>query len=308
MKAFWLRWDSGVGAIGWKRTEGASLIDLKAELARRMLRRCEICEWGCSVDRIAGQKGRCGVLDARISSEFLHFGEEPQLIPSYTIFFSGCNFKCAFCQNYDISTDPGNGILVPPTHLAEMIGRRAEGTGRSRSVKGGRSLSGKAVNVNWVGGDPTPNIAYILDVLRHSSLNIPQIWNSNMYLSEKSMLLLEGVVDVYLTDFKYGNDACAARLSGVRNYMSVVSRNHIMAMQHAEMIVRHLVLPNHVECCSIPVMNWLSENTPGALVNVMDQYRPMHRAFDHEDISRGIREEEYLRVRDRAESVGLRLV
>ncbi|MDD1767921.1 MAG: radical SAM protein [Methanomassiliicoccales archaeon] len=308
MKTFWSHVSDGSGTVGTKPIEGRSLLDLKAELARRMMRRCEICEWKCSVDRTAGQEGRCGVLDARISSEFLHYGEEPQLIPSYTIFFSGCNFKCAFCQNYDISTDPGNGLLVPATRLADMIERRASGSETSPSVQATGRVRGRAVNVNWVGGDPTPNLAYILDVLRISSADIPQIWNSNMYLSEKSMRLLEGVIDIYLTDLKYGNDSCAKRLSGIPDYMRIVSRNHVLAAKHAEVIVRHLVLPNHVECCSIPAMNWLSKNTPEALVNVMDQYRPMHRAFEHEDISRGVRDEEYERVRDHAESLGLRLV
>jgi putative pyruvate formate lyase activating enzyme len=122
------------------------------------------------------------------------------------------------------------------------------------------------------------------------------------------MRLLEGVIDVYLTDFKYGNDSCAKRLSGIPDYMRIVSRNHALAAKHAEVIVRHLVLPNHVECCSIPILNWISENLPNALVNVMDQYRPMHRAFEHDEISKGLKAGEYERVRDHAESLGLRSV
>lgn len=307
MKAFWSRADSGRDTPSARRIEGESLLDLKAELARRMLSHCEICEWKCGTDRMAGKEGRCGVLDARISSEFLHYGEEPPLLPSYTIFFSGCNFRCAFCQNYDISTAPSNGIHIDPSRLAEMIRNRYGSEEAPVSPRLFGRAGGRAVNVNWVGGDPTPNLPYILEVLQRSMVNIPQVWNSNMYLAERSMHLLEGVMDVYLTDFKYGNDDCAKRLSGVHGYMSVVSRNHILAAKHAEMIVRHLVLPNHVECCSIPVLEWIAKNVPNALVNVMDQYRPMHRACEHSDIDRGLKHSEYESVRGHAEDLGLRL-
>jgi putative pyruvate formate lyase activating enzyme len=308
MRAFWSRADIGRIAHGARRIEGRSLLDLKVELARRMLSHCEICEWKCGADRASGKEGRCGVVDARISSEFLHYGEEPQLIPSYTVFFSGCNFKCAFCQNFDISTDPFNGVRIPPSRLADMIQSRSEVGDVCFSPRSVGRVRRKAVNVNWVGGDPTPNLAYILEVLQELLVDIPQVWNSNMYLTERSMHLLEGVIDVYLTDFKYGNDACAKRLSGAPNYMNVVSRNHILAAKHGEVIVRHLILPNHVECCSIPVLDWLSENVPNALVNVMDQYRPMHRACEYGEISRGLKGEEYELVRDHAEALGLRLV
>lgn len=288
---------------------GPNLLDLKAELASRGLGRCEICEWRCRVDRSSGEKGRCGVLDPRISSDFLHYGEEPPLIPSYTIFFSGCNFRCVFCQNSDISTNPSGGTHIPSQLLSQRIAKKfGPGAGSEiHRVFGGRRLPG-AINVNWVGGDPTPNLAYVLEALRHSSTNLPQVWNSNMYLAKESMELLDGVVDVYLTDFKYGSDSCAKRLSGVPNYLEVVSRNHLLAAGQAEVLVRHLVLPNHVECCSKPVLRWIAENIPNSLVNVMDQYRPVHRAFEHKDISRGLRSSEFEEAHSFARSLGLNLV
>src|SRR4030042_1468196 len=226
------------------RTErGVTLLELKQELARRMLHRCELCERRCKADRASGESGHCGVTEARISSEFLHMGEEPDLVPSYTIFFSGCTFSCVFCQNWNISTRPGSGHMIEPDVLARMIQTK------ERSARRGSHVPGQhARNVNWVGGDPTSNLPFVLDVLGHCNANLPQIWNSNMYLTEESMRLLDGIIDVYLTDFKYGNDNCALRLSNVRDYMSVVTRNHRKAREHAEMIVRHLVLPNHYEC------------------------------------------------------------
>jgi putative pyruvate formate lyase activating enzyme len=279
-----------------------TLLDLKAELARRMLRSCDLCERRCAADRSAGQKGHCGVLEARVCSEFLHVGEEPDLVPSYTVFFAGCTFNCVFCQNWDISTRPDSGTRIEPEELAAMIEVRAGGAGR-----GGGGLRGRARNVNWVGGDPTPNLLFILDVLRHCRANLPQVWNSNMYVTEKSLGLLSGVIDVYLTDFKYGNDACAERLSNVTDYMRIVTRNHVLARRQAEMIIRHLVLPNHFECCTAPVLRWISENLDDVKVNVMAQYRPEHRAREHPDIDRPLRMSEYRAAIDLAEELGLDL-
>lgn len=289
------------------QSEG-SLLTLKTELAKSMLERCEICEWRCGANRTGGKKGKCGVLVPRIPSEFLHLGEEPQLVPSYTVFFAGCNFRCVYCQNFDISTNPDAGAVISPARMAEMIGHNSRGERQLGSQGLRERIASRAINVNWVGGDPTPNIAYVFEVLERSDSRLPQVWNSNMYLTERSMSLLDGVVDVYLTDFKYGNDACARRLSGVPDYVRVVSRNHLIAADQAEVIVRHLVLPNHVECCTIPVLDWISESLPTALVNVMDQYRPVHRAYEHRDLSRVLSAKEFDKALAHAESLGLHLV
>jgi putative pyruvate formate lyase activating enzyme len=245
------------------------------------------------------------VLEARITSEFLHMGEEPDLIPSYTVFFAGCTFDCVYCQNWDISTHPRAGVAISPLEMARMIERMA-GTAGAREPSQDRYTLTR--NVNWVGGDPSPNILYILQTLRECRANIPQIWNSNMYLTEESMALLEGVVDLYLTDFKYGNDACALRLSNAPDYMRVVTRNHLLGRSHAEMIVRHLVLPGHVECCTKPALTWIASNLKDVKVNVMAQYRPEHLARDYPDISRRLRAPEYDHAVGIAEDLGLELV
>jgi putative pyruvate formate lyase activating enzyme len=152
-------------------------------------------------------------------------------------------------------------------------------------------------NVNWVGGDPTPNLLCILETLKECEDNIPQVWNSNMYCSTETMKLLDGVIDVYLTDFKYGNDGCAKRLSKVEGYLEVVKRNHKIAHDKGEVVIRHLVMPNHFDCCSKPVMDWIAKNLPNAVVNIMAQYRPEYHAYDYEDISRHVSIEEVLQVK-----------
>lgn len=292
-------WDAHDHALRDTDTCGAAtLLELKGEIARRMLSRCSMCERRCEANRASGEVGHCGVLQARVSSEFLHTGEEPDLVPSHTIFFAGCTFDCVFCQNWDISTNPKSGRHVQPRTLARTIEQRFLGGSLSQPVR----------NVNWVGGDPTPNIAYILEVLGECTESAPQVWNSNMYLSEESMKLLDGVVDLYLTDFKYGNDGCAVRLSNVPDYMRVVTRNHSLARMQAEMIIRHLVLPGHVECCTRPVLSWIASNLRDVKVNVMAQYRPEHRAKEFPEISRRLIASEYEEATRIASDLGLETV
>ena len=274
-------------------------LDGKKKAAEALSSPCQVCEKACWAMRKEGKKGACGVLDPRISSEFLHFGEEPELVPSHTVFFAGCNFKCAFCQNYDISQQPESGIAMDPTTLAERIGR------------------GGGINVNWVGGDPAPNLAYILDAMacmKRLDIRLAQVWNSNMYMSEKAMGILGGVVDLYLSDFKYGNDRCARRLSGADRYFKVVSRNHLLAASQCEILLRHLVLPGHIECCTRPVLDWVAANIPNNVlkVNVMDQYHPDFMVLEdrerYKELSRRLQPREYLEAVEYARGLGLDIV
>jgi putative pyruvate formate lyase activating enzyme len=160
-----------------------------------------------------------------------------------------------------------------------------------------------ARNVNWVGGDPTPNLLYILEALKNSDVNIPQIWNSNMYCSKETIKLLNGVIDLYLTDFKYGNNECAKRLSKVDNYMDIIKRNHKIVEKNGEMIIRHLVMPNHIECCSKSILQWIADNIPKTPVNIMGQYHPDYFAKNYQDISRSISSEEIRYVEDIAKKL-----
>ncbi|MEA1984029.1 MAG: radical SAM protein [Euryarchaeota archaeon] len=132
-------------------------------------------------------------------------GEEPELVPSHTIFFTGCVFACVYCQNWDISPHPESGTNADPEDLASIIQRRR--------YEGAR-------NVNFV--TPTPHAHSILKIIDRVAVNTPMVWNSNMYHSREVAKLLEGVIDVYLADFKYGDDNCARKYSKVRDYLDVV--------------------------------------------------------------------------------------
>jgi putative pyruvate formate lyase activating enzyme len=199
------------------------------------------------------------------------------------------------CQNGDISKDKDNGLEVTPELLAKMMWElRAEG----------------CHNVNLVGGEPTVHLHTIVeaisllgkvrptprdlqymwlmkpDYLRWRRLpeerytvdgqfNVPILWNSNMFMSGETLEILRELVDIWLPDFKFGNNKCAIRLARTPWYWETVTENHRRIYEWGEdIVVRHLVMPNHVECCTKPVLRWIAENMPGTLVNVMDQYHP----------------------------------
>ena len=281
-----------------------SFLSLKVKIAEEMLKDCCFCERKCQKNRKEGDLGVCKVgEDAVISSAFLHHGEESVLVPSGTIFFSGCTFKCVFCQNYSISqswrAEDGtvlDGVDRTPQQIAAIAGALAN--------EGAR-------NINWVGGDPTSNLHVILNALQHFDKNICQLWNSNMYLTVEGMKLLMEVMDFWLPDLKYANDDFAKKMSRISNYWSVTTRSIKMAHDQGsgEIIVRHLVLPERVEADTYPILQWCSESIPKALVNVMGQYRPMYLVRRHQEkyseINRGITYEELTLARDRAEQLGI---
>jgi len=284
-------------------TPKISFLDLKALIAERILESCHFCERRCEKNRLKGEKGYCKVgWESYVSSAFLHYGEESVLVPSGTIFFSGCTFRCVFCQNYSISQEwlaiDGkviDGVKVSAEQLASYA-RHLEREG--------------ARNINYVGGDPTPNIHTIINSLKYLDSNITQLWNSNFYISKEAMELLLDIMDFWLPDFKYGNDECAKKYSKVSRYFEVVSRNHKLAHDFGsgEMIIRHLVMPNHVECCTKPILKWVAENCPKAMVNIMGQYRPEYkvtRTKDYPEIKKRPSSKEMRQAQKTADDLGI---
>lgn len=298
----WELHDEGMRGFSeaWRRKRmpepvtGPSLLDVKHELALRFLENCRLCERRCGVDRLQGELGFCGVgAQSRLASEFLHLGEEPELVPSHTLFLCGCTFRCVYCQNWDFALDPLAGIPVDPSDLAERI---AAGCGQ-----GSR-------NANFVGGNPDPHLHTILDIIRRLGPDcayLPIAWNSNMFLSAEAMELTAGVMDIYLGDFRYGNDACAERYSEVCDYFAVVSRNFLAAARHGEVMLRHLLLPGHLDCCTAPILCWVAEHLPGVYFNLMFQYRPEYRAALFPEMGRRLSAGEKHAALAMAQSLGI---
>ncbi len=278
------------------------LLDLCRELAYRMLAHCNFCRWDCRVDRTRGTKfGTCKLgSDTRVSTYFHHLGEElvyRGLRGSGTIFFTSCNMRCAFCQNGDISTDKDNGMVADARTLATMAWLlRMEG----------------CHNINWVGGEAVIHLHTIVDAIAllggemarpdlddvrnalrvksdpftltslvsgcgtyAGAFNAPMLWNSNFFMTAEAMKILRLLMDVWLPDFKFGPGRCAITLARTPRYWETVTENLALIHRWGEdFTIRHLVMPNHVECCTYPVLDWIAENMPDVPVNIMDQYHP----------------------------------
>ena len=272
-----------------------SFLDLKIDIANEIIKSCGLCEWNCNVNRYEGKRGVCG-LDrySYVGSAFLHFCEEAPLVPSGTIFFTGCSLKCVFCQNWDISQNPDAGVKVTPKQLAEIAIELAE-----RGAK----------NINYVGGNPDQDIHNVIESLRYMDTWIPLLWNSNMYMTPQALDLLLDIIDIWLPDFKWWDEDHAFRYSRIKRYRQVVTRNLKTVYDYgSDIIIRHLIMPNHVECCTYPILEWIAINTPRVLVNIMDQYRPEYKArYDERfrEISRRVTRDEVSKAYKYAEKLDI---
>ncbi|MEM2576807.1 MAG: radical SAM protein [Candidatus Bathyarchaeia archaeon] len=271
----------------------SSYLDLKIEIARRILKECCFCVRKCKVNRYAGEKGFCGCdSNISVSTFFEHIGEEPELVPSGTIFTCGCTMRCLHCQNWTISQWVERGESYNCKELAQIVD----------------SLHGLGCrNANLVGGDPTPWTFHWLKTFNYVNSNIPIVWNSNSYYSPETAELLAGFTDVYLLDFKYGPGDCALRISNAPNYWTTCTENHLHAKNYGELIIRVLVLPNHLECCVKPILNWISKNLgENTRVNIMFQYRPEWRAYEVPELRRRLTSEEKAKAIQLAKEAGLK--
>ncbi len=269
-----------------------SYLDLKIEIANQILQNGHFCNRKCGVNRTAGEKGFCGCgKTINVSSIFPHLGEEPELVPSGTIFTMGCTMRCLHCQNWAISQWAEDAVEYSPEELArEVENLRLEG----------------CHNVNLVGGDPTPWLPLWLQTFKHVAVNMPVVWNSNAYYSPETAELLAGFADVYLLDFKYGSGDCAKRLSEAPDYWEVCTRNHLSAKRYGELLVRVLVLPRHLECCTKPILDWIAKNLGvETRVNLMFQYRPEWRAHETTELRRRLTASEMEQAVRLAEAAGL---
>jgi putative pyruvate formate lyase activating enzyme len=292
--------------VGHIQISIASLKELAHEAVAK-LECCEICPRRCRVNRLKDERGFCrtGRL-ARVASYSPHFGEEAALVGhcgSGTIFFSGCNLACVFCQNYDIS-QLDQGKEVPAETLAKMM----------------LALQNAGChNINFV--TPTHVVPQILEALvlaEEEGLKVPLVYNSSGYDSVETLQLLEGVFDIFMPDAKYGSDEPALKYSQAPEY------THIMKAAIQEMhrqvgdlsldkegiamqglLVRHLVLPCDL-AGTAEVVRFLSEEiSKETYLNVMPQYRPEHCACNFPELDRSITMKEYKNALGLAVRAGL---
>jgi putative pyruvate formate lyase activating enzyme len=284
----------------------------KSELVAKALDRlspletcCTLCPRGCRVDRTAGAEGVCrtGRL-ASVSHALLHFGEEPVISGrsgSGTIFFTGCNLKCLFCQNYQLSWLLEGETVTDRELAAMMLGLQAKG----------------AHNINFV--SPSHVVLPILRALRLAlteGLDIPLVWNSNGYDGLEVVQALEGIVDIYLPDLKYHSPVLSQRYSAAPDYFAHASEAvREMSVQQPVLdlgpggtarkglVVRHLILPGAVDD-TLVLLDWIGKNlSPFIGLSLMSQFHPCFKA--PQEIQRGVSAAEYQRAADAAMALGL---
>ncbi len=278
----------------------------RVEKAKELLLSCRVCPHRCEVNRLENELGYCRTgKSAIVSSYFPHHGEEFPIRGfrgSGTIFFSYCNMRCVYCQNYEISHF-GEGREVSPEELADMM----------------LELQDMGVhNINLVSpSHVVPQILVALYIAVQKGLKVPLVYNTSSFDSLESLKLLDGVVDIYLADLKYLSRDFGRKYSKVKDYPSY-AKEAIREMYRQVgnlkvdgrgiavrgLIVRHLVLPNDISTTR-EVMNFLRSIDPELTVNVMDQYFPFYKAKDYPELARRITREEYERALVEAENLTL---
>jgi len=272
-----------------------------------MLEECQVCPRRCGVNRLAGEKGKCQVAQqVLVSSYGPHFGEEAPLVGRHgsgTIFFTYCNLRCVFCQNYAIS-QLGDGFVVSREELAAMM----------------LSLQAKGChNINLV--SPTHVVPHILDALElavEKGLYLPLVYNSGGYDSVETLRLLDGIVDIYMPDMKYSDGKIAEELSGVEDYPSI-NRAAVKEMYRQVgdlridregiaqrgLLVRHLMLPDGLAGTREVVRFLAQEVSANTYLNVMAQYHPCYKAFYIPSLARPVSREEFEAAVNLARQQGL---
>jgi putative pyruvate formate lyase activating enzyme len=268
----------------------------RADALDAIYKNCTLCARNCGVNRKEGKRGTCSAgIKAKICSAHPHFGEERPLVGHYgsgTIFFSHCNLLCLYCQNWDIS-HKAEGYVVEDEELANVM-LKLQKTG--------------CHNINVV--TPThyiPNIVRALVYAVEKDLNIPLVYNTGGYDRVEILKLLDGIVDIYLPDYKYSDGETAAKFSkGAGDYPEIgkaglkemhrqvgILKTDDEGIALRGLMIRHLVLPNDIAGTEAFVKFTAEELDPRTYVNIMNQYRPCYKAALYPELSRGIYPEEY---------------
>ncbi len=214
-----------------------------------------------AVDRHAAAYGRCGLgAEGRVYKEFLHFGEEPEVVPTHAIYLAGCNFRCTACSDLREVLSPRATAPADPAWLAARI--------RRRRAQGART-------VTFVGGSPDVQPLFILRTLALAPADTRVVWNSNLWLEPETLDTLLGVVWLFIPDLKFGPGTCDRALSGTpRTFPRILGLLEQLRAAKASVLLRHLLVPGHARCCSFPILEALSDLWPGLRVNLMTAYRP----------------------------------
>ncbi len=280
---------------------------LKQAYSNSKLNTCNLCPHNCKVNRNNGRIGRCKANNkVKIALYSVHEFEEPCISGengSGTIFFSNCNLNCIYCQNYEIS-QLGKGKEISIEELANILLLQQE-----RNVE----------NINLV--TPTSYVPHIIEsikIAKNNGLNIPIIYNTNSYENIETLKMLEGYIDIYLPDLKYFENDIGKKYSKVDNYFEIATKSikemirqvgvpkmNSRGVIEKGVIIRHLVLPNHIEN-SKKVLNWIKNNLPHDIyVSIMAQYFPTYKSKEFKEINRKINKEEWKEINKYVEKLNI---
>ncbi len=279
----------------------------RIEKAYSILKSCTLCPRNCKVNRLDGEVEFCGIgKEALVSSFAPHFGEEAPLVGfhgSGTIFFSGCNLLCLYCQNYDISHLKQGREYKPEQIASMMITLQKFG----------------CHNINFVTPTHvTPQIMKAILIAQENGLSIPLVYNCGGYESIETLKLLDGVIDIYMPDIKYSDSKISKKLSAAPDYAEI-SQKALREMHRQVgdltmdqsgiaqrgLLIRHLVLPKQIAGTEEIMKFIASEISRDSYVNIMDQYRPCYEAHNIKDLNRRITSQEYYEATAIAKKHGL---
>lgn len=276
------------------RAGRAALAARRSHAARASLACCHLCAHHCGADRSAGPAGRCHAGPfARVFSAQTEVSDELMLGPVFAVAFSGCDLRCDFCIT---GRESWNARAGEPLDIDALAARATA------------ALAAGARTIMILGGEPTIHLPDVLEFVARLPDDATLAWKTNAHGSAAARALLAGLFDVWVADFKFGNDACAARLARVEAYTSVVRENLLWAARDHTLIVRHLLMPGHVECCWRPVAAWLATELPQAAVSLREGFWPAWRARTHPELGAPATENELALAQRIAAEHELRLV
>jgi putative pyruvate formate lyase activating enzyme len=263
-------------------------------MARAALADCRLCAHDCGVNRLSGERGLCHAgAEARCFTAQVEVSDELELIPTFAIALSGCDLRCDFCIT---GKESWNAAAGTPLNVIEMAAR-AE-----------RALNNGARTIMVLGGEPTIHLPTALELVAALPDSAKLIWKTNAHGSARAREWLDGMFDVWLADFKFGNDACAQRLAKVPDYVAVVRENLLWANNHSNLIVRHLLMPGHLDCCWRPVAEWLASELRGVKVNLRTGFWPAWHAARHPELTQPAANPETRKAWEIARTCNLNLI
>ena len=272
----------------------AALATRRAAAARTSLACCHLCAHHCGSDRLAGIAGECHAgACARVFSAQTEVSDELAIGPTFAIALSGCDLRCAFCIT---GRESWNARAGEPLDIPAVAARATS------------ALSAGARTIMILGGEPTVFLPDALALAAHLPESATLVWKTNAHASAEARALLDSVFDLWVADYKFGNDACAARLARVPGYTAIVRENLQWAARDHNLIIRHLLMPGHVDCCWLPVATWIAENLPSVAVSLREGFWPAWEARQHPELVRSGTAAESARARAIAADHALRLI